>query len=54
MLEKCGNILLTEEDMDMYNAGIVSDRIQNLWGFSLDDLRNAIENKQFVMIKDIE
>jgi len=50
MFEKNGSIVLTEDDVRQYNAGVVSKRLQELWGLSLDDLRNFFVNNQVSII----
>jgi hypothetical protein len=54
MIEKTGSIVLTEDDIQKYNQGIVSDRIYQTWGLSLEALKDVIEQKQFTKIKDVE
>jgi hypothetical protein len=56
MLEKSAKVILTDSDIKEYNGGTVSDRVQEAWGFSLDELRHVIEAKNFVIIKpkDVE
>lgn len=44
MLEKTGHIVLTDEDLKMYNSGLVSERIQELWGpIILEQLKELVE-----------
>jgi hypothetical protein len=47
MLEKNSQITLTQEDLDLYNQGSVSDRLQQLWSLSFDELRDLIKNNQY-------
>lgn len=54
MIEKSGNIMLTNDDLEKYNQGIVSDRISQTWGLSYEDLKEVIESKQFTKVKDVE
>lgn len=54
MLEKNGSVVLTEDDISKYNAGVVSERVRQTWGLSLDELRQVVENKQFGKVKDTE
>lgn len=51
MLEKQSKVVLTDEDLEAYNRGQVSSRVQETWGFSLDDLKDVIATKQYVTIK---
>lgn len=44
MLEKTGHIVLTDGDLKMYNSGLVSERIQELWGpITLEQLKELVE-----------
>jgi hypothetical protein len=51
MLEKQGKVVLTDMDIDEYNKGRVSSRVKETWGFSLDDLKDVIETKQYIKVK---
>lgn len=51
MLEKQGHVVLTDEDMDQYNRGQVSNRVKETWGLSLADLKEVISSKQYTIIK---
>jgi hypothetical protein len=43
MLEKTGQIVLTPDDLRLYNQGLVSERIQELWGpISLEQLKDLV------------
>lgn len=53
MIEKSGSIVLTPDDIEQYNAGIVSERIRQTWGLSLDDLKAIIESNQFTKVKEV-
>lgn len=47
MLEKNSHIVLTEDDLTQYNAGVVSERVKETWGIhSLDELKALIEASQ--------
>lgn len=54
MIEKSGSVVLTDDDILQYNRGIVSDRVAQTWGLSLEALKDVIERKQFTKIKDVE
>lgn len=54
MLEKQGKVVLTDEDLEEYNKGSVSDRIKRTWDLSLDDLKDVIETQQYITIKTKE
>jgi len=46
-MEKNGCILLTEEDLREYNLGSVSDRVTQLWGLSLQQLKEVIDSGSY-------
>jgi hypothetical protein len=54
MLEKNGSIVLTQDDINQYNAGIVSERVKQTWGLTFEQLQEIIESKQFTKVKDVE
>lgn len=47
MLEKSGTIQLTQSDLDLFYKGEISDRVKQTWGFTLEQLRQVIENKDY-------
>ena len=49
MLEKSGIIVLTEEDLEEYNSGSVSERIKSLWNLSFDELRDIVLSNSFTL-----
>ena len=46
MLEKNSSIVLTEEEIRLYNAGIVSERLKEVWGLNLSDLSKLVAQQQ--------
>ena len=54
MLEKQGKVVLTDDDMALYNKGQVSNRIKETWGLSLDDLKHVVNTKSYTIIKTQE
>ena len=50
MLEKRGVLLLTQNDLDLFKEGQVSDRIRDSWGLTYDQLRDSIENNEFEVV----
>ena len=50
MLEKNSAVVLTSDDLDMYNRGLVSERVQELWSLSLEQLREIVENNNFTQV----
>lgn len=46
-MEKNGSIVLTKEDIDLYNAGIVSDRLRDNWNLDLNALRAIIDSNNY-------
>jgi hypothetical protein len=51
MLEKQGMVVLTDEDLEQYNRGQVSDRVKQTWDLSFNDLKEVVETKQYVIVK---
>lgn len=51
MIEKNSCINLTEEDVSLYNKGLVSDRLKSLWNLDLDSLREIIESHNYTLLK---
>lgn len=49
MLEKNSTIVLTKNDLDEYHAGVVSVRIQELWGLSYQALADVVEKGDYVL-----
>lgn len=54
MLEKQGKVVLTDEDLEAYNRGSVSDRIKRTWDLSLDELREVVDSQSYITIKTKE
>jgi hypothetical protein len=50
MIEKTGQVILTSDDLVQYQKGVVSDRIKNSWDFSLDQLKNIVENHEYRIV----
>lgn len=50
MLEKNGSVLLTREDLDLYNRGLVSKRLQDTWNLDLEALREIVENNNYQLV----
>lgn len=50
MLEKSSSIVLTEEDIRLYNTGIVSERVKALWGLTLEELRIFFDNNSVTIL----
>jgi hypothetical protein len=48
MLEKNGTIVLTQEDLEAYNQGLVSDRLKQLWQLSFEELQTIVNNANYV------
>lgn len=46
-MEKSGSPVLTQDDLNSFYQGEVSERLQNLWGFSLADLAEVVSNKLY-------
>ncbi|MNK09942.1 hypothetical protein D3C87_279510 [compost metagenome] len=54
MLEKQGKVVLTDQDLQEYNKGSVSDRVKRTWDLSLDELREVVESRQYITINTKE
>jgi hypothetical protein len=46
-MEKNGSILLTEEDLNLFSKGQVSERIKTLWNLSFNELEEVINNNYY-------
>lgn len=49
-MEKSGTITLTQEDLELYEAGEVSDRVKLLWELTFPELRDIIESRNYNLI----
>lgn len=47
MLEKTGTIILTSDDLKQAEEGIVSDRVKQTWGLTLQQLKEVIDSKSY-------
>lgn len=47
MLEKTGQLKLTEEDLVKAKSGEVSERVKQTWGLTLKELQEAINSKDY-------
>lgn len=56
MLEKQGKVVLTDEDIHLYNRGEVSTRVKQTWDLSFSDLKDVIDSHSYTIIKvkDVE
>jgi hypothetical protein len=56
MLEKNSHIVLTAQEMEEYNRGVVSDRVKQAWGVeTIDELRQLLKSQQSIITtKDIK
>jgi hypothetical protein len=54
MLEKQGKVVLTDEDLNLYNKGQVSERIKETWGLSFSDLEEVVASHSYTIIKTKE
>lgn len=53
MLEKNSNIVLTPQDIEQYNRGVVSDRVKQMWGIeNIDDLRMLVESQKSIICQE--
>lgn len=49
MLEKSGEVILTDEDVKKSKEGVVTQRIKENWGFTLDELTKIVENNNYII-----
>jgi hypothetical protein len=49
MMEKSGSPIITESDLILFHQGVVSDRLQDSWGFTLTELAEAINSNFFTL-----
>ena len=52
MLEKNSSVVLTKDDLDLYNAGKVSDRLRDNWNLTYDDLRKIVESNNYTLVEN--
>lgn len=50
---KSGSLLLTNEDLQEYYQGRVSQRLKDSWGLTLEDLQKYIQNNNYEVIDDV-
>ncbi len=53
MLEKNGELKLTEDDLLLVKQGSVSQRVNQTWGLTLDQLQEAVAHNDYVKIDSI-
>ncbi len=54
MLEKSGSVVLTKEDLELYNQGQVSKRLADEWGLSLESLREIVTSHNYTLLNTDE
>jgi hypothetical protein len=52
MLEKSGEIVLTEEEIKKSKKGVVSKRIQEDWGLTAEQLSEIVEDNNYKVTTD--
>jgi hypothetical protein len=50
--EKSGTVQLTEHDVLLAEQGQVTDRVKQTWGFTLQQLHEVINNKDYNLITE--
>ena len=50
MLEKSGMVLLDINDIQDYGKGLVSQRLQDVWGLTFNQLKSIISSNQYRLI----
>jgi hypothetical protein len=49
-LEKSGTIQLTEDDINLARSGMVSERVRQTWGLTLEQLQEVVNNNDYNLI----
>lgn len=52
VMEKTGKVALTSYDLDQLAQGKVSQRLEELWGMTFEELKNVVESKNYVKIDE--
>lgn len=53
MIKDSGTILLTEQDLEVYRTGALSQRIKELWpDLTFEELRQVIQNNNYKVIQN--
>jgi hypothetical protein len=48
MLEKNSHVVLTDDDLKLYNSGVVSERIKQTWQIdTIEELRELMQASKF-------
>ena len=50
MMEKSGQLVLTDDDLKQYKEGKVSERIVTLWQLKYDELRQIINDGNYTLM----
>lgn len=54
MLEKNGLVTLTTEELELYNKGLVSQRLRDTWNLNLEALREIVESNNYNLVSSHE
>lgn len=54
MLEKNGELKLTDEDLSLVKEGSVSKRVSQTWGLTLEQLQEVVATNDYVKIDSIK
>lgn len=49
MLEKSGTIVLTQQDLDEFHLGRVTDRVESNWGLTYNQLMEIVTTNSYVL-----
>jgi hypothetical protein len=52
VMEKTGKVALTSYDLDQFSQGKVSQRLEELWGLTLDELKEIVSSRNYVRIDE--
>lgn len=49
-MQKSGLVTMTEEDLEEFHNGNVSDRLAETWNLTYNELREVVESQQYVLV----
>lgn len=52
MLEKSGEVVLTELELEQIKKGQTPKRLEKDWGFEYNELRKVVDNDQFTLVNE--
>ncbi len=52
-MQKNGSLTLTRSEVSLINRGLLPERIQTLWGLTLEEVQAKISTQEYVVIDDV-